>query len=255
MTSTTVQPTTVQTSARRSITFTSIPDEYGRCVYQVEGIGAFTIESNPHSHLYDTPSVQVTFGRVEGEHRWVRTELLPDRPVVCRVRIEGASCFNPSATNPASPYGWLSVRREGMGLSAPAGTHRRTGEIVHALVRDWLAREDHNELVGYHRWHLAPQRMRGHAVKIDRLNGKISGLLQELAREHSGYAEQAAIRDRQPITPGLRPNPATPEGQAILRLREQLLDARYPNGSLPGEDAVSLLKQWLTSMNLALPIT
>ncbi|MEU7802606.1 hypothetical protein AB0B10_25440 [Micromonospora arborensis] len=245
--------TTVQTSTRRSITFTSTPDEYGRCVYQVEGIGAFTIEPNPHSHLYDTPSVQVTFGRVEGEPAWVRPALLPDRPVVCRVRIEGASCFNPSGTNPASPYGRLRVGRDGYGGSAPAATSRRTGEIVHALVRDWLAREDHAELVGYHRWHLAPQRMRGHAVKIDRLNGKISGLLQELAREHSGYAEQAAIRDKQPLIPGHAPNPATREGQAILRLREQLLTMRKERGGLPRAEVVPLLEQWLASQNLTLP--
>ncbi|MEU3455611.1 hypothetical protein ABZ671_18720 [Micromonospora sp. NPDC006766] len=245
--------TTIQLTARRSITFTTIPDQYGRCVYQVQGIGAFTIEPDAHGRLYDERDyVHVTFGRVEGEHRWIRTDQLPDRPVVCRVELEGASTFNPAATNPASPYGWLSVRRSGGG-SAPTGTSRRAGEIVHALVRHWLARDDHDELVGYHRWHLAPERMRGHGVRIDRLNQQLSQVLTVLAKEHAGYAEQAAIRDRQPLDRGWTPDPSTREGQTILRLYEQLAMVKSEHRGLPGAEVVPLLEKWLTTMNLTLP--
>ena len=224
--------TTVQTFTGRSITFTSTPDEYGRCVYQVEGIGAFTVEPHSRAGVHDAhDSVKVTFGRVEGEHRYIRTEQLPDRPVVCRVTIEGASSFNPAITNPADGW-WLKVGRDGRGGCAPDGTRRRTAEIVHALVRHWLARDDHDALVGYHRWHLAPARMRRHAGRISDLNARVAGMLQDLAREHSGYAEQAAIRDQQPISSGRAPDPATREGQAILRRREQLATVQTERGGL-----------------------
>jgi len=245
--------TTIQLTARRSITFTATPDQYGRCVYQVHGIGAFTIEPDPYAHIYDGHDrVQVTFGRVEGEHRWVRYEQLPDRPVVNRVTLYGASRFSPATINPASPYGWLSLQRDSGIRSVPDGTRRYTGQIVHALVRHWLGRDDHQELIALHRWHLAPERMRMHANQVDLLNVKLAELLKDLAKQHAAYAEQAAIRDRQPLDRRWTPDPTTREGQAILLLREQLAAVKAEHRELPGADVVPLLEQWLTAMNLTL---
>ncbi|XTZ13893.1 hypothetical protein ACQSSU_20565 [Micromonospora echinospora] len=241
--------TTVQLAPRRKITFTATPDEYGRCVYQVQGVGAFTLEPSPYDGQPDT--ARVVYGRVEGNSPWFSTRHLPDRPVVCRVQLEGACCFNPVNAKPTSPH-WLTVYRDNGNIQAPDGTRRRTAEIVHALVQDWLARDDHAELISYHRWHLAPGRMSTHAANIKRLNVRVADLLRELAEEHAGYAEQAAIRNQEPITPGHVPDPANPDGQAILRLREHLALIREEHRYLPGGEVVPLVEKWLADLNVPL---
>ncbi|MBM0201870.1 hypothetical protein JNW90_01205 [Micromonospora sp. STR1s_5] len=245
--------TTITTTGGRKLSFTTTPDEYGRVVYAVEGIGTFTIQPE-NRYVRDEPSVQVVFGRLEGPIRYFYSDKLPDRPVICQVELGGAPIFRPSQMDPKHPYGWMTVRRAA-GTQAPAATAKRTADVVHALVNHWQAREDLDELISYQDWHLAPERRAGHLQQIKRLNGEVETLLAQLTEQHRGLAVQRGILgDTSPADEvGPFPDPATREGRAILSLRQGLTELAKTKGDLPGAEAVQHLETWFESMNIPLP--
>ncbi|MCX5070781.1 hypothetical protein OOJ91_33595 [Micromonospora lupini] len=245
---------TTTTAGGRKLSFTTTPDEYGRVVYAVEGIGTFTIQP-ANRYVRDEPSVQVVFGLLEGQIRYFYNEELPDRPVICQVELGGAPTFRPSQMDPKRPYGWMTVRRAAGGR-APEATAKRTADVVHALVNHWQAREDLDELIGYQDWHLAPGRRAGHLQQIKRLTDEVEKLLAQLADQHRGLAVQRAILgDTTPAEEvGPFPDPATRDGRAILSLRQHLVDmAPEADDELPGADVVQVLARWFASMNVPLP--
>lgn len=175
---------TATTAEGRRITFVATPTEHGRVIYDVAKVGAFTIE--PETYAYDTSDrpqqrVHLRYGRVDGPDPYSRDQDLPDQPVVCTVRLSGGAVFDAEKIHTRGRY-WLAVHRRGGG-SAPDGTARRTADIVRVLVADWLARDDHDELRGYHDWHLAPSRIANAQHTIDRLHQVIAPRLSELASE------------------------------------------------------------------------
>lgn len=252
----TTQPTTVRTADDRKLTYTATPDEYGRVVYQVAGVGAFTLQVDPRSRAGEDGAgwrVNVTYGRVEGPQRYLRSRELPDRPVVCRVELEGGAVFSVDTmrADVGRSSRWLACYRSGGG-TAPDGTRNRTADIVHTLVNDWVARDDWEELRSYQDWHLAPGRRADYARAIDTLNGKVAKLLQELAVNHRGYTTQAAILGETTPRPARFPDPVRREGQAILALRTKLQALQKEKRCLPGGDVVTIAEAWFAGMDLDL---
>jgi hypothetical protein len=242
---------TVTTAGGRRLAFTATPNEYGRVVYEVAKVGAFTLE--PEAYTYATgdgrPRVYLRYGRVDGPERYRQDRDLPDAPVVCTVTLGGAAVFGVDRLDEPS-WRWLSVCRASGG-SAPEGTRRRTADIVHALVTDWLARDDHDELRGYHAWHLAPARIANARHTIDRLQRVIAPHLSELAAEYRRRDEQLTILGEVAPAPSQFPDPQTRDGQAILALRAELAQLHKQHRWLPPADVARLVERWLDEQGLA----
>src|SRR5689334_15498616 len=103
----------VTTAAGRRLTVTATANEYGRVVYEVAKVGAFTLEPEVYAHdPGDTRQrVHLRYGRVDGPD-YHRDRDLPDAPVVCTVVLGGAATF--SVEHLAEPsWRWLSVCRTG----------------------------------------------------------------------------------------------------------------------------------------------
>lgn len=245
------------TAAGRHLLVRATPDEYGRVVYDVAKIGAFTLSYDLYSYRPDPQrprGIYVRYGREEGPLRY-NAQDLPDRPVVCTVELGGAAVFRAQNMNPSSRY-WLNVERHRSHADVPDGTARRTAEIVHALVVDWLARDDHEELAGYLAWHLAPRRI-GHAEEtIDRLTRQQAKVLAELADQCAFRDRQLAIRGQAPAPPPRRPDPRHPDGQAIAWLHaelDRLCQQHHRPEHVPAGAVVTILAGWLDTLGLAIP--
>ncbi|GAB1646878.1 hypothetical protein [Krasilnikovia sp. MM14-A1259] len=245
----------VMTAAGRRLAFTATPDEYGRVVYQVAKVGAFTVEPDAYSRAPDDDTgrrVYLRYGRVDGPIPFYRDQDLPDAPVVCTVVLAGGATFGVERLD--EPGGrWLSVCRVG-GADAPDGTRRRTADIVRALVTDWLARDDHEELRGFHAWHLAPSRIADAGHNIDRLHRVIAPRMSELAAEFHRRGQQLAIRGEAPAEPAQFPDPQTRDGQAILALHAELERLRRQHRRLHAADIAEVVQRWLGALGLPLDV-
>jgi hypothetical protein len=242
---------TVTTAGGRRLTFVATPNKYGRVVYDVDKIGAFTIEPQANYPGGDSPErVYVRYGRVDSSDPYSSERDLPDQPVVCTVQLGGGAVFDTAKIH-SRRGGWLAVDRS-RGGSAPDRIARRTENIVRVLVVDWLAREDHGELRGYHAWHLAPRRIAHADHNIARLNTVIAPLLSELAVEHHHRGEQMAILGCPSADMTAYPDPRSCDGQSILALRAQLAQLHEQHRRLPALDVVVLVEQWLAGQGLAI---
>lgn len=246
---------TLVTEAGRRVKVTVTPDEFGRVVYAVDRIGAFTVEPDTYEYRREPGEerrIHVQYGRVEGPIRWIRDDV-PDRPVVCSVELAGGAVIRPSAMRPDRHWGWLVVCRASGG-SAPDGTSRRTADLVHCLITDWLARDDLDELRHFHDWHHARGRI-AHAERTIRgLRLGVAKAMEQLTEQYAYRAEQLAILGEEPAEVPQLPNPETAEGRAIIELRAQLRQLWSRGRRLPADGAVSeLVQQWLADLGLALP--
>lgn len=244
------------TASGRPLRVRNTPDEYGRVVYQVEKIGAFTLSYDNYCSQRERPRIHLRYGRESGPIRF-NDENLPDRPVVCTVELGGGAMFQAEDMTARSHH-WLHVSRHGRyAAPAPKATARRTADIVHTLVVDWLARADHQELADYHAWHMAPHRIRHATDEIRRSTNQAAKVLAELADQHAYRDQQSAIRGQAAPALPARPDPRHPDGQAILRLRAALdaLAAQHHGHPdlVPAHDVVKALAGWLEPLGLGIP--
>lgn len=170
--------------------------EQGAALYRIVELGGTITVGWESGHYYtgccNGGAIQVTYGKPD---RSPFTKHFQDAPTVYGVQLADRAVFHPDTVSPTN-HRWLVVRRETGGHyspGAPEGTQRRTAAIVHTITRHMLSRPWAADLRRAHDEQHAPARHRHHQEKISELEKETAQLQEQVTREKTKAAVQAAV--------------------------------------------------------------
>lgn len=211
---------TLKTAAGRFYTAEVTIGENGEAVYDVKRVGqtgafpvgTFVIHPDFHALPEIEGLVNIQFGGGSATDRHQRTNV-PALGSASLPYVVGHQLVNPADLVDETSV--LRLRNlagasTGTGTSADgasSNTSARTADLVTALVRDWQARDDNDQLTATYNATLAPQRAEAIAKKVDDLSCKIMSIgerITELTKQKDEIAATPAPQSAD-ITPDMAP--------------------------------------------------
>ncbi|GAA4981121.1 hypothetical protein [Kitasatospora paranensis] len=204
-------PTTeITTSANRTLSVEITADAQGRSTYEVSlltrdgtltKMGSFVIHPDPRTEP-KVGRVYIQFGKGDMAQRELRVDVPtigPDGPF-----LVGEAIFDPSGMTPGDGL-WLRSTVSAHPTHAPLAlpsksTASRAGDIVEAVVKHWLHREDYTALASTFGAFRAPDRLAAVQAKIAVLEAEIKArklALEDLMTAQMIYETELAMADEQ----------------------------------------------------------
>ncbi|MEU0112007.1 hypothetical protein ABZ313_42610 [Streptomyces sp. NPDC006251] len=234
---------TLTTPAGRTYTADVTIGEHGEAIYDVERVGqmgAFPVGTFViHPDFHPLPKVDglvnVQFGGGSPTDRHQRTNV----PVMGSASLPYV--VGHQLVNPADLVDETSVLRlrdlaganTGTGTSAGGATFNttaRTADLVTALVRDWQARDDYDQLTATYFAFIAPQRAEAVAKKADELTCEIMSISERI----DALTKQ---RDELPDTPAPQSADITADMDVAAQLTGQITALQCKREDLIAERA------------------
>ncbi|KUN57621.1 hypothetical protein AQJ46_47020 [Streptomyces canus] len=234
---------TLKTAAGRYYTAEVSIGEHGEAVYDVKRVGqmgafpvgTFVIHPDYHAFPEVDGLVNIQFGGGSPTDRHQRTNV-PVLGSASLPYVVGHQLVNPAdLVDETSVFRLRDLAGASTGTGTSAGgatlnTSARTADLVTALVRNWQARDDYDQLTATYTATLAPQRAEAIAKKADDLSCKIMSIgerIDELTKQ----------RDELPATTAPQSDDITPDMAPAVQLTGQILALQCKREDLIAERA------------------